>query len=94
MVARKITGPGKKPENNAKEKRCNSKTDIGAQHENITMGKVKKHQNAVDHGVPNGDNSVKTSSLECIDNVLNKIRYQISEGFHTATPVTRSSSFC
>jgi hypothetical protein len=57
------------------------------------MGKVKKHQNTVYHGVPDRDYGVKTSSLECIDKVLNKKLYQISKGFHAEIPVKTIRSF-
>ena len=50
----------------------NAEPDIGAHHENVTMGKVKQHENAVDHGVPHCDEGVKASPLQGIDQVLHE----------------------
>jgi hypothetical protein len=51
------------------------------------MGKVKQHQDAVHHGITQGDQGVKAAPLKRIDHILQK-------KFHVSSPVSPLSSGC
>jgi hypothetical protein len=48
----------------ADQKAGHKKRDIGADHENVAVGKVDQAQHPVDQGVPQGDESVEASPLQ------------------------------
>jgi len=55
-----------------RQPRGHAEADIGADHENITVGEIEQHQDTVDHRIPQGDQGIKTAPLQCIDQILEK----------------------
>ena len=49
-----------------------SKADVGAHHEDVPMGEIKEHQNAVNHGISQGNKGIKTPPLKGVYQVLEK----------------------
>ena len=54
----------------SQKKGCNEKTDIGADHKNITMCKIDEQQHAIDQSVPQCDQGIKAPPLERIEQIL------------------------
>jgi hypothetical protein len=52
--------------------RRDAEADIRPRHEDIAMGKIEQHHDAVHHGISQGDKGVKAAPLQGVDDVLQK----------------------
>jgi hypothetical protein len=60
----------------------NTKTDISPDHKDIAVGKVKEHQNAVDHGIPQGDQGIEAAPLQGVHQILKEKGHRVRSFYH------------
>jgi hypothetical protein len=75
MVSTSSTHPGKMaagPYRTGTAPHGNTQSDIGTHHEDVPVGEVEQHEDAVHHGITESDQGVKAAPLQGIDQVLHE----------------------
>ena len=55
-----------------KESHGHAQADIGSHHEDVAMGEIEQHEDAVYHGIAQRNEGIKTPPLKGIDEVLHE----------------------
>jgi hypothetical protein len=55
----------------------NPETDVSSNHKNVAMSKIEEHQDAIHHGVTQGDQGIEAPPLQGVDQILKEICHRM-----------------